>query len=711
MNNKRLILNVTFVLVLFLAWNLTIKAITKRHPDWVKTPAAATTGPAASPTTVPFAPSTTAPAVAVVEPASRPTTAPVVAAVTPPVVPPAAAAVGLHVEDATGGPAVVALGSNAYADGTFPMQVMLDPRGASIGKVTLNDFYKKAQHVDGDPADLYEFQSPLAESPDDTRPLATASVTVDGAAVDLTNGHWRLSTSSADSATFTTRILDGTAPVVELTKTYKLLRRDAKDGSAGFDVALAQTFRNLTGRAISVSANFNGPTAPLGENSRSEDRRFIAAFDEGDHYLKTDDTFVNELNKAKGTTKDLATAKPLPLVWIGVCNSYFDAIVRQDAGAAGAVHVGSALAVEVDDTTHNAAFNLTTAPFTLAAGAVAPFDLHAFFGPKQRQLLKNDYYAAFPRGYDVSLVYISKFCGLLTFGWLINVLYFILWCFHRIFFDWGLAIIGLVVLVRTCLHPITKRSQIQMMGMSKMGPEIERLKKKYGDDKEGLNKAMMTVYKEQGMAPILGCLPMLLQTPIWLALWNALQSTFEIRQAGFLRWGHVHLTWIADLSQPDKLIDFASAVHLPFGYEMHSVNVLPLLLAGVFAVQQRMMPQPANMTPEQEQQRKMMKWMPLIYPLFFYVSPSGLNLYILTSTSLGIIESRIVRRHIKEREEAEKAGRIIVDAGKSRKGKREDARSEPPKKPGAVAGFIANLQAKAEQVVREAERKKNEGRR
>ena len=268
------------------------------------------------------------------------------------------------------------------------------------------------------------------------------------------------------------------------------------------------------------------------------------------------------------------------------------------------------------------------------------------------------------------------------------------------------------MLVRSCLHPITKRSQIQMMGMSKMGPEIERLKKKYGDDKEGLNKAMMTVYKEQGMAPILGCLPMLLQTPIWLALWAALQSTFEIRQAGFLRWPHVHLTWIADLSQPDALVAFAQPVHVPFlGWAVHGVNVLPVLLAGVFFVQQMMMPKPANMTPEQEQQRKMTRWISLMYPVFFYVSPSGLNLYILTSTSLGIVESKIVRRHLKEREEVEKAGRIIVDAGPARGGKRDVAKKDPPKQAGWLATRLADIQAKAEQVMRDAEKRKNQGRR
>ena len=152
-------------------------------------------------------------------------------------------------------------------------------------------------------------------------------------------------------------------------------------------------------------------------------------------------------------------------------------------------------------------------------------------------------------------------------------------------------------------------------------------------------------------------------------------------------------------------------------FTVHSINVLPVLLAGVFFVQQLMQPVPANQTPEQEQQRKMMRWMSLMYPVFFYVSPSGLTLYILTSTSIGIVESRIVRRHIKEREEAEKAGRIIIDAGPTRQNKRGGGdggggagpKKTPAKKPGG--GWFADLQAKAEQIVRDAERRKNEGRR
>jgi membrane protein insertase Oxa1/YidC/SpoIIIJ len=116
------------------------------------------------------------------------------------------------------------------------------------------------------------------------------------------------------------------------------------------------------------------------------------------------------------------------------------------------------------------------------------------------------------------------------------------------------------------------------------------------------------------------------------------------------------------------------------------------------------------MSPEQEQQQKMMQWMTLLFPLMLYGGPSGLNLYILTSTAIGIVESKIVRDHIKQREEEEKAGRVIVDAGK--KFKRSDGggmasrkpADEP--KPGGLKGWLARLQERAEQVRRDADKRK-----
>jgi YidC/Oxa1 family membrane protein insertase len=253
--------------------------------------------------------------------------------------------------------------------------------------------------------------------------------------------------------------------------------------------------------------------------------------------------------------------------------------------------------------------------------------------------------------------------------------------------------------VRLLLHPITKRSQISMSKMSKLGPEIERLKQKYGDDKEALNREMMSFYREHGVSNFLGCLPMFLQMPIWIALWSSLQSTFELRHASFL-WGY---TWIKDLSQPDRLFYFPE--HALDWWRLHidAVNILPVLMAVVFWFQQKLSPKPPTMTPEQETQYKIMQWMTLLFPLVLYNGPSGLNLYILTSTTIGIIESKRIRDHIKQREEAEKEGKVIVDA-KVKKKQRD--RDDEPKRKGGLGGWLADLQKKMEDWQRDAQRQK-----
>ena len=134
----------------------------------------------------------------------------------------------------------------------------------------------------------------------------------------------------------------------------------------------------------------------------------------------------------------------------------------------------------------------------------------------------------------------------------------------------------------------------------------------------------------------------------------------------------------------------------------------------MFFLHQHYTPKPPATTPEQETQQKMMKWMSLLFPIFLYPTPSGLCLYILTSTSIGIIESKRIRDHIKQKEEEEKAGKIIIDAPKSMKKKRDDEgpagsgakKPKPPKGPKrtGLAGWLDDLKAKAQEIQREAEK-------
>jgi membrane protein insertase Oxa1/YidC/SpoIIIJ len=135
------------------------------------------------------------------------------------------------------------------------------------------------------------------------------------------------------------------------------------------------------------------------------------------------------------------------------------------------------------------------------------------------------------------------------------------------------------------------------------------------------------------------------------------------------------------------------------------INLLPMLLGIVFFLQQKFTPQPPSTTPEQEMQKKMMLWMSvLMFPLFLYNGPSGLNLYIMTSTTIGIIESKRIRDHIKQREEAEKAGKIIVDAPRGMKKEPAPAKKGPTPKKTGLAGWIEQMQAKADELRKQQDR-------
>ena len=207
-----------------------------------------------------------------------------------------------------------------------------------------------------------------------------------------------------------------------------------------------------------------------------------------------------------------------------------------------------------------------------------------------------------------------------------------------------------------------------MSRMQKMGPEIQRIKEKYADDKEALNREMMEFYKKRGFSPVMGCLPMFLQMPIWIALWGGLQASVELRHAAFLP------VWLTDLSGPDALF------HLPFAIPFtgwHDFNLLPLLGCVSTFVQMKFTPQAAPAaTPDQQRQQAMMKYMmPVMMIFIFYSMPSGLNLYIMASTFAGVAEQVVIRRHIQAREAAAAAVETTIDMpGKAARGNR-------PKKP------------------------------
>lgn len=619
-------------------------------------------------------------------------------------------------------PSAAALGSPIYKDRQFAIELNVQPLGAGLGSAVLNDFHMMAAGKE-----LYTFEMPLSDRLD-TEPLGSHNITVDGTTYDLAGVQWSLMRRSPTSATYGADLVQNGNKLLELRKTFTVSPRS--EPNKGFEATVEFDFANPTATQHTIRAAFNGPTLPPKESYRPPDRQVVAG------YMVDKDTIEVGLHpieefkpdKDDGNVDLTKDAKGHPARWAGAVSNNFAAIVLplEELVNGSSIHdtnyIGHIVAhgvnidkdVPMDD--HNAYVSFETTDLKLGPHGTIALPMSVYFGPKAKSIsgygpiLESSYYASNPRKFDLLTAIRSSMCGITfcSFGWLTDALQWLLVNIHFVVRDWGLAIIVLVAIVRLILHPITKRSQISMAKMGKMGPEMKRLQEKYKDDKEALNKAMVEFHREQGLGPYLGCLPMFLQMPIWIALYGVLQSTFELRHAPFL-W---NLTWIHDLSQPDALYTFSHPFHILF-FDIHSINVLPLLLAIVMMIQQQFMPKPAAATPEQLQQQKMMQYLsPAMFLFFFYPYPSGLNLYIFASTGIGIIESKVVRDHLKAREEAEKAGRVFIET-KPTRAARQGRVTKPEgttTRRGLAAGlgrFWAHMLEQAEQVRKDQERKGN----
>jgi YidC/Oxa1 family membrane protein insertase len=197
--------------------------------------------------------------------------------------------------------------------------------------------------------------------------------------------------------------------------------------------------------------------------------------------------------------------------------------------------------------------------------------------------------------------------------------------------NWGLIIILFSVLTKLAFYPLTKTSTESMKRMQQLQPKIKELQAKYKDNQEKQSKAMMELYKKEKVNPMAGCLPLLLQMPVFVALYQALAHTIALRNTPFVG-------WIDDLSKPDAL--FTMPFSLPFlGPDF---NLLPLLMTASMVIQMRLTP-----TPQAGGQMAMMNtMMPIIFLFFFYQMPSGLVLYWLVNNLMTIYQTWRIHRSV-----------------------------------------------------------------
>ncbi len=280
-------------------------------------------------------------------------------------------------------------------------------------------------------------------------------------------------------------------------------------------------------------------------------------------------------------------------------------------------------------TDHMFRFGIGAPRTELAADETAEYTYLAYMGPRGRNALRE----AWP-----SLESVLAFFTTFTFmDWFSKLLLTILIWFHdNVVANYGLAIIFLTVIVRTVMFPLTWKSMLSMKKMQKLAPEMEKLKAECGDDQQELQKRMMEMYRERGVSPLGGCLPMLLQMPVFIALYRMLWSAFELRRAPFV-------FWIQDLSEPDRLMMLPFQIPLPFtDIPLESLNLLPILMACSMVVSQKLMPMSGPV--QNPQQKMLMTFMPVLFAVITYNMASGLNLYILVSTLLGIAQNFIIQR-------------------------------------------------------------------
>jgi YidC/Oxa1 family membrane protein insertase len=246
-------------------------------------------------------------------------------------------------------------------------------------------------------------------------------------------------------------------------------------------------------------------------------------------------------------------------------------------------------------------------------GTQQSFGFHLFMGPRSTKVLKEI-------GYDLDKAINFGFFDILAKPclWFMNLIY------DYIISNYGIAIIILTIITKFLLWPLGNKSYKSMNEMKKIQPLIMEIREKYKGDKKKINEATMALYKTYKVNPVGGCLPMILQIPVFFALYRMLYEAIELRHAPFFG-------WINDLSAPDRLLSFDFSI--PFMQPPYGIPVLTIIMGLTMFLQQKLSPAMGDPS-----QAKMMQLMPLVFTVIFINFSSGLVLYWLVNNILSILQ-------------------------------------------------------------------------
>ena len=306
--------------------------------------------------------------------------------------------------------------------------------------------------------------------------------------------------------------------------------------------------------------------------------------------------------------------------WAATRTKYFTAVIIPEKGSSNKVMLKSSGRTTNDDELYKSFGMALDIPVVNPSGGTST-TLTVYLGPISADILKS---------YQVDLQ------KMMNFGWgfIRPIGRAVLWSFvkiHSVIPNYGVVIIIFSILIKILVYPLTHKSYVSMKKMQDLQPIIAEMKEKYNDDQPTMQKKQMQLFKEKGVNPLGGCLPMLIQMPLLFALFTVFRSTIELRGAEFI-W------WITDLSSQDTLFT------LPFSLPIYgpNVNFLPIFMGLTMYLQQKYSGQSSTT----EQQKLMGYFMPVFMVLFFNTFPSGLNLYYSLFNIFSVIQTKYLSNGI-----------------------------------------------------------------
>lgn len=414
---------------------------------------------------------------------------------------------------------------------------------------------------------------------------------------------YQLKETQSNKVVFITQVQFKKAPV-EITKTYIAQKN--------YQFNQEITLRNLS--KTPVSLDMDGHSLSIGMNycffkkEEANSGNILVA----DYY---DGKKIHQKLNAgffKGREKSALVSN---LTWLSLHDNYFMTIARPSFSN----YKGKFLLMEEEKAFVNIAFGVEIDPLTLGPGESKTFSVQYYAGPKSESILTS-----------IDKIYSKYFEWFVMFNWLMKP---IEWALVQIMNllamfigNWGLIIIVLALIIKLVLSPLSIKAAVSIKRSNLLQPKLKNIQAKYKDDQKTLNEKIAELYKKEGVNPLGGCLPLILQIPVFFALYKVLSSSVDLKGASFL--------WIKDLTQPDML--FAMAIPLLPAH----FNLLPVIMTIVQLIQMRLQSLKNAANPQQNAMNTYL--LPVIFLFLFWGMPSGLVLYWTVQNLYAILEQELI---------------------------------------------------------------------